>query len=887
MPVLICLVVQRWVSGNCERAASSSLRPIDPEENDATSLYSLHATKVNIRSNSAKVNWSAVELVLLFANAQPKARKTKSSHIKRRTTQSIFLSASSSTLADNLERFDWEESSGPYMMRRRTSLEPYDIDNVPSQTLNESYQDDEETTNNGPTLQPDSKRTPCIPISHHAPVHCSSTGHPWSGGGLDDDSTDDRNDYTPWNNRNEDLVVASTVSVQDESDFDPMASITVQMSIWKELSAGQPSDENQSWTNDATLCWRRYPFALEDEVSSPISYGSPATYPIVPDEEVELVAADTERSEHEERRILERFASFPIGSKSRPVSILLGGGCGTPKGGRRRNKRKGCDSPRSSAEDKNTTTTVVVKPEASTPDILPAGESIVDPFPEECSNAGQGQFRQQLCFDLMQLQDKEEEAEEQVNCEDGDRQGNEPVTSHGMRPARGWASLNILPDEDDEDVTVSPRVLSPEMDEPAGSFHVRGFHGRCKEPQEKRTAFIALGNLNNLRNPNRNLVGTDEHPATLRARQLVQQIHSLKQKVKLYEDAFEQRYGYRPSHHQKMDDRNTKRVLTELARTRKELKQLKERYHLVEPVEISETRDPAGTTTTATFFTRERPSAPSTISPSVEETVLEVHEHLTSNRQLAGRSEAIDKLTAKEVLDEKLAVQRALLYVESLHGRPASFTHKDLLRPLYDRYRILKRMVVRSGLSRSKEEVCDLAPILEYETLELYETRPGGHRHSAPATPSLESMEEMDPRAAVASTSRQRHVMTPITGMELRKENGLASWNTDDPMLLMWKRQKISLNIDENLHALPLNQLMDQLRHVREEKRRLRRTIRDLEADMLRQSHQGPAPRYSSAGNDEDVDGHLEPVYAQYRHARAKLRLLEALVAKHDGSATL
>lgn len=78
---------------------------------------------------------------------------------------------------------------------------------------------------------------------------------------------------------------------------------------------------------------------------------------------------------------------------------------------------------------------------------------------------------------------------------------------------------------------------------------------------------------------------------------------------------------------------------------------------------------------------------------------------------------------------------------------------------------------------------------------------------------------------------------------------------------------------------------MDQLRHVREEKRRLRRTIRDLEADMLRQ--QCPAPRYSSAGNDEDVDGHLEPVYAQYRHARAKLRLLEALVAKHDGSATL
>lgn len=111
-------------------------------------------------------------------------------------------------------------------------------------------------------------------------------------------------------------------------------------------------------------------------------------------------------------------------------------------------------------------------------------------------------------------------------------------------------------------------------------------------------------------------------------------------------------------------------------------------------------------------------------------------------------------------------------------------------------------MVVRSGLSRSKEEICDLAPILEYETLELNETRSasGLHRHSAPATPSLESMEgSNEPRAAVG----RRHLITPITGVELRRENCLASWNADDP-LLIWKRQKISLNIEENLHALPL-----------------------------------------------------------------------------------
>ena len=112
-----------------------------------------------------------------------------------------------------------------------------------------------------------------------------------------------------------------------------------------------------------------------------------------------------------------------------------------------------------------------------------------------------------------------------------------------------------------------------------------------------------------------------------------------------------------------------------------------------------------------------------------------------------------------------------------------------------------QRMVVRSGLSRSKEEISDLAPILEYETLELSHTRPGGlHRHSAPPTPSLEM--DNSPRMSVA-----RHLITtPITGTELRTESSF-TWDQDqisNKDLIICKRQKISLNIEENLHALPL-----------------------------------------------------------------------------------
>lgn len=65
-------------------------------------------------------------------------------------------------------------------------------------------------------------------INYSEPVHSG-----W-GDGLDPTGTDDYN--TPWNDDSEQPEV--------ETDFDP-ASITVQMSIWQELCAGQRTDERQ------------------------------------------------------------------------------------------------------------------------------------------------------------------------------------------------------------------------------------------------------------------------------------------------------------------------------------------------------------------------------------------------------------------------------------------------------------------------------------------------------------------------------------------------------------------------------------------------------------------------------------------------------------------
>jgi len=72
-------------------------------------------------------------------------------------------------------------------------------------------------------------------------------------------------------------------------------------------------------------------------------------------------------------------------------------------------------------------------------------------------------------------------------------------------------------------------------------------------------------------------------------------------------------------------------------------------------------------------------------------------QHLSEKRLLAGRSENLDELSREQLMDEKVAVQKSLLYLEGIFGRPVTRGDRDLVRPLYDRYRALKRLVIRSG----------------------------------------------------------------------------------------------------------------------------------------------------------------------------------------------
>ncbi|KAJ4439036.1 hypothetical protein ANN_14992, partial [Periplaneta americana] len=312
-----------------------------------------------------------------------------------------------------------------------------------------------------------------------------------------------------------------------------------------------------------------------------------------------------------------------------------------------------------------------------------------------------------------------------------------------------------------------------------------------------------------------------------RLKHLTKQMNSLKRKLRRYEEEFEREYGYRPSHADKMGNKDIKKMCAELNKLRKEMKHLKEDPHC--PLMESSAKPLELVTESVPAVKDAQNGSSSDKTPNMEEKLQEVEKHLAEKRLLAGRPENLDELTRDQILDEKVAVQKALLYLEGIFGRPVTRGDRDMVRPLYDRYRALKRLVVRSGPSKLKDSVSELATILEHETMDFT---------SSP--PSLSIQEE-----------------TPDTSADVPTKCQQSTESSDS----LW----------ENLHALPLSELLNQQRTTREEKKRLRRSLREYEEDFQRRTGK-------KIQREDRIP--MESVYIAYKQAKAKLRLLEALVTK-------
>ncbi|XP_071449287.1 protein FAM13A isoform X2 [Hetaerina americana] len=403
---------------------------------------------------------------------------------------------------------------------------------------------------------------------------------------------------------------------------------------------------------------------------------------------------------------------------------------------------------------------------------------------------------------------------------------------HGEVPRRGGSER-----EDEDEGHVVP--LSPRN----SMALTRGAGGRCvayldpNVPPSPPTEHH-LPHLKRLPDPL-----TSDSPATILTKLVSRQINSLKKKIKRYEEDFESQFGYRPSHADKLANRDVKKWISELGKLRKDLKQMKEDPH--SPMLAS------AKTLGITFPVPVQKDAEGKFQ-KMEDTLNDVQKRLSEKRVTAGRPEELESLSREQLQEEKLALQKALLHLESLHGRPASREERDLVRPLYDRYRMLKRMVIRSGPSKLKDSVTELATIHEHEAMDF--------------TPQSQS-EDVSDEVRVPGLKES----LPVVGLIPSAASGISA-NLDKV-----EDRKVP-DIGENLHALPLIELLGAQREAREEKKRLRRALREFEDEFALLSGR-------RATKDERPPA-LEQTAILYKQTRAKLKLLEALVAKHKGVVT-
>ena len=240
---------------------------------------------------------------------------------------------------------------------------------------------------------------------------------------------------------------------------------------------------------------------------------------------------------------------------------------------------------------------------------------------------------------------------------------------------------------------------------------------------------------------------------------------------------------------------------------------------------------------------------------------------LNDKREDANRSENLEELTPDQLVQEKTAVQHALLYFESLYGRPTSKDERDAARSLYDRYRQLKRLVSRSVLlSGNLPGVSELPTILEHEAM-VFEATP--LQYSSANSTETTNSPSVEMNSGLLASSAELSATAQVSSDESTATNTVEQ--TTETATAPTTSTTTTTN-NENIGALNIDELWELLERTRDEKKLLKRSIREYETIFEEQNGR------KMLKNDRKS---IEETYAQYKEKKAKTRLLQALIKKH------
>uniref|UniRef100_A0AAY4E8A8 Rho-GAP domain-containing protein n=1 Tax=Denticeps clupeoides TaxID=299321 RepID=A0AAY4E8A8_9TELE len=344
--------------------------------------------------------------------------------------------------------------------------------------------------------------------------------------------------------------------------------------------------------------------------------------------------------------------------------------------------------------------------------------------------------------------------------------------------------------------------------------------------------------------------------------QLSKKLQSLKKKIRQFEEQFEKEKKYKPSHGDKVANPKVLKWMTDLTKIRKQIKDAKHRAD----GELAPQLRPRSNTLPKSFGSTLEHSASEGPErrPTHQETLEFIQQRIRRKREEDGWPEDVRKMTKEQLDSEKMMLQKYLLHYEGLHGRPVTREERLRVKPLYDRYRLVKQMVTRVSITpiiaspSSKRRNQTLQPIIEGETAhfcdEIKEEEEDLEEQKADeVSPALEVILSL---GSDAQTSSQKPPQP-------KTEEGPG---------------KMGLGLDLRLSSSSMPELLEQLWKARAEKKKLGKTIREFEDEFYQQNGRNVQKEDKLPMMDE---------YKEYKRIKAKLRLLEVLISKQDSSKSI
>nr|XP_015800286.2 protein FAM13A isoform X1 [Nothobranchius furzeri] len=345
-------------------------------------------------------------------------------------------------------------------------------------------------------------------------------------------------------------------------------------------------------------------------------------------------------------------------------------------------------------------------------------------------------------------------------------------------------------------------------------------------------------------------VHTEQDEGSASVSVLNRHIHTLRKRIRCFEEHFEQERHYKPAHNDKTAHPEVAKLMKELIKSRKQLKEMKLRQ--------SGGFSPSSETCRTNMDQREAGPTGTELQqlnnnnnpkPNVEETFNSITNRLKEKRQELGLPDSIEEMSHFQMSIEKTCMQKCLLYFEGLHGRPSTRQERVLMKPFYDRYRLLKQL---------------LSPASTAAITTIEEEEGSDDEYFKQQSPKQQPLWLNTSRCVSADESQfppslemsETPLVSPLEGVESVQSQIIAM---------------------ATLHEASRQELLDHLRTVRLEKRRLHQALREFEEHF-----------YTQTGRicQKEDRGPMAEEYCQYKTLKAKLRLLEALLSKQDSTKT-